>query len=521
MTEAVRDVFAIELNKRDVVTAPVNPLTGGSKNLVAGGLVFPVRNGIESLSIGVLGDSISNQCFDISTSYGAAVGDTALSSYGWISWWQYFSGANLEFTDYATAGFKTYNVLAGLQTALAGNHDIYTLAPIGINDDISGDESVANINTIVETLVRAGKRVVLGTPTPNASFATSAGRISTIMAGMRSLAIKYPAQVRLADYNRLLSNPSDSTGANYVTFFDSMTYDVDTAATHPNLSGAMSMGALVHKVTAEWTAPFTFPVTRGDTGNLLPNGQFGGTTGTITSAGANSVSPDGWTASRGSAAVTYSMHKAKRLPLIWKTGITYPVGSRIVPPVPNGMHYISLTSAATGATAPSAITLFGQSTPDVGGPVYLTVPANTDGVIPEVGEDLLVLGSSSTISASDHCGLSNVTIDATAMQGKRVKCGLWVESLGSVMPLVQLRIDQHDSSNARIIGAFGMMANAMNGTTKNPHHALLQGNKGLVATPSFVIAPNCVQLRIHIRAYQPGGGYQTAVMLSDAFIAKI
>jgi hypothetical protein len=311
---------------------------------------------------------------------------------------------------------------------------------------------------------------------------------------------------------------------------------------------------------------------------MLPNGQFGGVTGAITSAGANSVAPDNWTGSRGAATVTYSMFKAKRLPLMWKTGTTYPVGSRIQPPTPNGFQYLVLTSAPTGATPPGAsnatslavnkgawssltgalaipasvthvgyvwvltqtvadVTLatpgvsnlwvnaypdmFSQIQPNSTGPIYLAVPANNSSGLPEIGEDLLLLGSSTTMSANDYAGVSNVSIDATDMVGQRVKAGLWLESLGSIAPLVQLRVDQYDSSNARISGAFGMMANSVPGSPKAPYATLGCGVKGLIATPSFLVAPNCAQLRIFIRSYLPSNGYQTAILVSDGFISSI
>lgn len=491
---------------------------GGNRFLTAGGLVVPVPAGLQGLSVGCLGDSITKQCFDTSSGYGASTGDAALSTYGWLTWWQFFSRANLNFTQYAVSGATSANVLTlQLDAALAAKHDVYTLAPIGINDAVTGPTTVANVTEIVERIVKSGARVLLGTPTPTNTYSTSAGRIATIMAGMRALAIRYPLQVRLVDFNRLGSDPNSADGAAYQTTFDDGTYDT----THPAWLLACAMGCEADRATRDWTAPYIFPLTRGDSGNLLPNGQFGGTTGTITNAGTNSVAPDGFTASRGGASVTYSMFKARRLPLVWKTGVTYPIGARITPPVPNGMHYIVLTSAATGSTAPSATVVFGQTTPDAGGPLYLTVPANDDRTVPVMGEDLLVLGSSTGLSAADHCGVSNTTIDATGFVGKTIKSGVFVESLGSIWPIVQMRVDQHDSGGNRISGAFGMMVNSLPGSSVNPYATLGRNQKGLVATPKFTVAANCATLRLYLRAYQPGNGYQTAILLSDAFFAEV
>ncbi len=502
-----------------IVTAKTQ--TGGVKSISAGGAVIPVPLGLQTLSVGVMGDSISNQCFDLSTGYGAVAGDAALSSYGWVTWWQYFSCAALSFTNYAVPGSTTQGLRdSQLAAALAGNHDIYTIAPNGINDAVAGSVSVANITYVVDTLVAAGKRVLLGTPTPNGSFSTSKSRIATIAAGMRALAIKYPAQVRLVDFARLASNPSDADGANYLTYFDAMTYDVDTAATHPNWVAAASFGYAAHKATTDWTSPYTYPVTRGDANNMLPNGQFGGVGGTITSGGANSVGPDTWVTSRGAATVTYSAFKARRLPLMWKTAVTYPVGARITPPVPNGYHYIVLTSAASGATAPSSLVSFAQTQPDAGGPVYLTVPANDSNDVPEVGEDLLILASSTAMTASDYVGITNAAIDATAMVGKKIKVGLYAESIGSIPALVQLRVEQYAGAS-RIVGAFGMMANSLPGTTKAAYSAIANRKRGLVATPSFIVDPTCTQLRIYIRTYTPSNGYQTAMLLSDGFAVEV
>ncbi len=478
--------------------------------------------GMMAVDIAILGDSISKQTGDVSAGYGGVTGDYSLSSFGYPTWWQAYSGANMNFTIYATSGAKTYTVFnEQLPSALKARHQIYALGPIGVNDDISAAESIAYVQRIAAGVMSVDGILVLGTPTPTTSYASSKTRMAAIGKAMRTLSLRNPTRIRLVDFASLLADPSSADGASYqdAGFFDAMTYDVDTDGTHDNWIAAAAKGYAVHKVTRDLTAPYVWPLTRGDADNLLPNGTFGGSSDVATSGGTNSVAPDGWPGVRGNAGVTYSMFKAKRQPLIWKTAVTYPLFSRVVPTVPNGYHYIVLTSAASGTT-PSSTTAFAQTQPGASGPFYLTIPADIEDENPITGEDLLILASSATVAANMHAGISNAAIDATGMTGKTVKAGLWYRSIGSMAPLVVLRVEQWSSAPARIIGAWCNSPNSVPGSPKALYSTYGRGKRLLAATPAFTIDPACTQLRVYIRAYTPGGDYPTAVLIGDGFLAE-
>lgn len=480
------------------------------------------------LNAGFLGDSITKQCFDVpSSGYGGnSATDSAFSNYGWLAWMIYFGGLNLRATKYAVAGATSgptgggepSNVLTlQLPAALAARHDIYFLCPIGINDTaLSGAQSAANVRSIVEEIVSAGRRIVLGAPTPTNSYSTSKGRISTIINEMRALAAEYPTMVRFVDFHTATSDPNDvADGSAYQSVFDDGTYDT----THPSVLNASYMGWLAYEGIRDWLAPYRAPVCAGDAAiNFAANPRLGGTSGTISNAETNSVAPTSWTVSRGAASVTYGAYKARRTPLLWKTGITYPVGARIAPATPNGVHYIVLTSAAAGATAPSATTLWGQSTPDVGGPVYLTVPANDAIRTPTPGEDFVIDFATTGTSAADYVQITQ-DISAASLVGKTLRAGISQEILGSPFAGAHIRLQQLNGASAKIKDHFAMGLNSFFGNSTNPYAFPHRNSKGLVVTPEFVVDPACVTIKVMLRVFGAGASTPIRVAYSDFFLA--
>ena len=471
-------IVGLEDHKGNLLGMPVTSTTSSGSEvdlsgvkapggtLTAGGSAIRLAFARRPLSVGILGDSISKMSSDYPAGFGGAAGDTAWSNYGWFSWMLFWSRADISAVNYAISGSTSgpmdgsepSNVLTlQLPAALKAGHDIYTIAPIGINDTLlTGAQSVDYITQSVVRILNSNPsaRVLLGTPMGVDSYVSSKSRISAIMSGMRGLANAFPDRVRLADFHSVNADPgSVADGAGYQTTFDDVTYDT----THPHIVGASFMGRMAYEAISDWLQPYQYARANADAPNLLTNPQLGGVSGTISNAGINSVAPTSWTVGRGSANVSYSAYKARRLPLVWKTGITYPVGARIAPVTPTGWHYIVLTSAATGATPPSAITAWGQSTPDAGGPVYLTIPANDTARTPDLGEDFVIDMTASSAGASDYVVLSQ-QVSAAALAGKQYAVGIVMEALGSPWGAAMLRVQQLNGASAKIVDHFGMGA---------------------------------------------------------------
>lgn len=320
------------------------------------------RTAAKYLSVGLLGDSITAQTFNSNGFVsGATADDEFLSNYGWPTWWAFKSKARLRFTMYAVAGSTSKDVVQQqLDPAIAARHDLYTLAPIGINDsktgyNLNGDQSVAYINTIVEAVVNIGAKILLGTPTPSKNFASSSDRFSKIMAGMKALQAKYPGQVLLAEFHAAFSDPSSTAGDAFQTDFDTLSYDrASGEAVHPSNWGASLEGFIADEATEKLTLPYKYAKANGDLNNKLANPRMGGSDGAAPSnvaGGTNSVAPTSWVHNK-AGAMNYAAYKGRRQGLRHVVGLNYPIGSRISPDVYTGLDYLVLTDATTGATPP-------------------------------------------------------------------------------------------------------------------------------------------------------------------------
>lgn len=449
------------------VTATRDPLNGVVKNLVG----FSVPNPV--VSVGCLGDSITAMCWDYSVAFNGVVGDTSLSNYGWLFWWKFFTRAPLKFTRYAVAGKTSADVVAEqLATAIAANHDIYTLE-IGINDAaISGSQTLENVTTVYRAVRSAGKKLLIWTATPIESFSTSKNRFSVFNAGIRALALSDPACVKVMDAKSAMSNPGSTDGAAYdaATGFD-LTYD----QTHPNATGAMILGRLAALTAAPWTGVHHIgPHSNGDAKNLLANTALGGTSGTLP-AGGSGVVANSWTATRSASTVTTTCYKVKSIPRVLEVGATPALGTRCKILGITDYHYIVIATGTAVTTLPSSTVLFSETQPDgAGGTQFLTLPANDKpGMvspfrgIPFESQYIDVVDSTTTNTSVNL----NQAVTTGFAVGDNVRASCEIEMLESPWQAFALRISAITAGSVKTNDSFGPSYNVSNASLIEPNLA--------------------------------------------------
>jgi len=170
----------------------------------------------------------------------------------WCAWMSMFSNQRLRVLGLsATSGYSTADVLAfSLPTALASSADIIPVL-CGRNDaagSYSGGSTpfvlattIANLTSIYQQIIGAGKLPVAMTVIPDGSYVTNIDRINKWM-------FRYAQANRIPFVDLYSSMVNTATGALLAAYDGG-----DTV--HPNAIGAKTMGRLV----AEGLAPITHP----------------------------------------------------------------------------------------------------------------------------------------------------------------------------------------------------------------------------------------------------------------------
>jgi hypothetical protein len=536
------DAFANSLVNQGIAaydglqTVDARIATGTASGLVGPDGAFSHRS-LRQLDGGFIGDSLTKQSDTPPTGYGAAETDTAWSNIGWVTWLLAHAKADLKSTIHAVSGHTTGQMLTTqLPAALAIKHDLYFLGPMGINDIVTGAESASNIQSMVDQIVATGARVCLISPTPNASFAASASRYATIIEKMIDLVRQYPGAVRFVNAFDLLSDPEATDGATYGTAYDQMTYDAPK--THFNITAAYYVGRAVFRMVEDWVLPYRMMSAKNGLGiNLVTNPSFGGATGTqgatpgLNGLDADSLLSTGWTNGRnGDADISYGTFRERTSALKWLTATTFPISARINPAIRNGLQYIVLTSAATGATRPEAtaasagLVPWTKVTPDVGGPVYMVVPENHAIETPDpTCELLLQVSTVDDPTTSSDCMVVNQTITGIdAYVGRTMQAGIFVRHQQDAdVWAYQLRVEQRTSAAAKVIAHWGMGIQQFFGATVAPLLIPQIRDAIWVPVPDFVVQPTTDRIFFEFRAYPRAASEVMFLAISQASLRVV
>ena len=489
------------------VASKRDPLTGGSMFYVGSGGYYadaPAKR------VAVCGHSVPAQSFNYANpGYGGLSNDKGYASYGWVSFWIYLTGYAGPIENYSVAATSTAELAAQVAAAVAYGADTILLHNGGINDGaFSASESIDNIKAALKIALGSGLRVVIATEASTETFTSSAERIETINAFIRSVPSLAPMHVRVADFARISSSPSALDGSSYLTVLDDTTYDT----AHPNQMAAYLFGKEAVRATGNWVQRGQLNWNNGT--NYLTNGRLGGTAGTVTSGLANSNAPDGWISDRhGAATVTFATYVARTLAIRYPFPLTsggaavaIPKGLRVRPTTRNGYHYVALTAGNVAYidSEPTGGTLWGTVT--ASSITWLVVPENDSVTHPEIGSSVLMDYKTTTAGASDYVRM----YQEVAVSGMASTVG--IQGAMTVIPTdgycgdACLRVSFLDSGNAIIGNTWGMAPQIMASSASSPYYTPWSRDGGLVLTPPMNAPAGTVTVRFSVQMFGMGGG---------------
>jgi len=234
VTVEYSDDSTMKFNQADTVTAVTNPSPGGISLMVSGNsipLTFRKRTCV------IFGDSITAQNFAVSATY------NSYADNGYFNWAQAYLGQPFELVRNAGVGGNgTAAMLARIQVDVLAYSAGWVFVQEVYNDIIGGvpwATTVANLQTIYQTLVNAGSNVIALSGIPSANFTTQAHKdaISNINIWMRAYCLRNPGMVFVDVYTPLL-DPTSAAGAGITAYF------VD--GIHPSTLGAQIMGQAIY-----------------------------------------------------------------------------------------------------------------------------------------------------------------------------------------------------------------------------------------------------------------------------------
>lgn len=227
---------------------------------------------------------------DSNTNRGGMVAGTAnVTSVGFLGWALTLTGCAFTPVNAGIGGNTSANLLARIDTDVIALNPAYCHVLIGTNDVNTGvptATTVANITAILDKLIAAGIRVVIGTVQPFTTYTTGQlALLAALNAWIRK--IRRPGVV-LVDYAAAQTNPADGAA-----LAGSM---VDTL--HTNIIGAANMGRVLAEVLNRILPKPTFLLSaENDPEQLIDYGRFSNGTTAL---------PTGWSFLSGSSEVTIS-----------------------------------------------------------------------------------------------------------------------------------------------------------------------------------------------------------------------
>lgn len=460
--------------------------------------------------IGVVGHSIPAQSFNYANSgYGGLAGDKGYSSYGFVSFGLYLSGYLGPVNAYAVAGSTTAVLVDQVRSAIAAGCDLIVMHNGGVNDAaLSASESIGNLTAAVRAVTAAGVKLLIATEVSTEIFGSSAARINTINAFIRSLQRAAPLQIHVMDFAAITSSPHASDGGSFTSILDDLTYDT----THPNQMAAYLMGKEMVRAAGAWLAGDPHQTING--ANYLANGRCGGSSGTVTSGAANSAAPDSWISDRhGAASVNFASYVARDIAIRWPRPLTsgsaanaIPIGLRVRPTIRDGFHYVALTAGSVAwanAAEPSGAAPW--TTVSTSGITWLVVPENDRNTLPgRNGQTVIADFTTDTAGASDYwrmyqeVDVANIA-DTTALQGV-----MRVVPMDGYLGGACLRLSFLNSGGSIIGNTWGMAPQILSSSSGYPYYAPWSRDGGLVVTPPMDAPAGTAKVRFSVQMFGMG-----------------